>query len=563
MHGWCQSLSRFLCALLLALQSAALCAQEAEPQQQTITITGGFRGIGNCSRCHNSGQSSIDELRPVDDFVLLNEAPIWSSQDKHREAFAVLVGSERIARMEKLLGWQAGQAARDKRCLSCHVGLPLAALPTESPDNPHLIPESLLADSRIYEGVACEICHGPNQAPDDRPAKDWWYELHTNPGNTSDAPWRFLSPAEKLKAGFTDVRTPSAQARLCLSCHIGDAEQGRVLTHDMYAAGHPPLPSFELVTFAQQEPLHWRRLPSKQMFESFDATWKARTGQALVDRPDQLYQTKLLLINALVSQQQSWKLIAALTQAGEPADTLPLSIPADARPHWPELAVMECYQCHHDLHEPSWRQQRPADPKLPVGRPGQREWPRILAELAAQALDSAQGEGAPDITQTWTDITQKVDAAMLSRPFGHREQLHAACTNGVTILEEMIQSLEQATWQADDATKLLKQLASNQQQRRLEYDSARQIAWAAQVISSEMVRLKVTEPSQQPQLTLPFTGTDVAWLLLPARSGVDTLPRKVNFMGPRLKDFEVHDIDLSKTLPRILDYEIQNGKRAP
>lgn len=554
-------MTRFLCAVILTLPCVSLDAQDAIDAAAGKSIGGGFGGIDNCGICHSAENSQPNQFKPIDDYVLLNESIVWTRDDKHQDAFAVLVGSERIARMEKLLGWQAGQAARDKRCLSCHVGLPLDALPNESPDNPHLIPAALLSDSRIWEGVSCEACHGSNNPPENREGKTWWVDVHWRKVNSDVPPWRFLSPAEKLKAGFTDVRTPSAQARLCLSCHIGDAEQGRVLTHDMYAAGHPPLPSFELVTFAQQEPLHWRRLQAKQTFESFDATWKERTGKALVDRPDQLYQTKLLLINALVSQQQAWKLIAALTQAAEPADSLPLSLPADARPHWPELAVMECYQCHHDLHEPSWRQQRPADPKLPVGRPGQREWPRILAELAAQALDSAQGEGTSDVTQTWSEVTQKVDAAMLSRPFGHREQLHDACTAGVVALDGMIQSLEQATWQGDDAVKLLKQLASNQQQRRLEYDSARQIAWAAQVISSEMVRLKVTEPSQQPQLTLPFTGNDVAWLSLPARSGVDTTARKVNFMGPRLKDFEVHDIDLSKTLPRILDYEIQNGKR--
>ena len=32
---------------------------------------------------------------------------------------------------------------------------------------------------------------------------------------------------------------------MCLSCHLGNAREGRVVTHEMYAAGHPPLPGFE------------------------------------------------------------------------------------------------------------------------------------------------------------------------------------------------------------------------------------------------------------------------------------------------------------------------------
>ena len=30
-----------------------------------------------------------------------------------------------------------------------------------------------------------------------------------------------------------------------------------MVTHEMYAAGHPPLPGFEIATFCSQMPPHW------------------------------------------------------------------------------------------------------------------------------------------------------------------------------------------------------------------------------------------------------------------------------------------------------------------
>ena len=51
---------------------------------------------------------------------------------------------------------------------------------------------------------------------------------------------------------------PSNAHKLCLSCHVGNAAQGKVITHAMYAAGHPPLPAMDIATFALNQPQHWR-----------------------------------------------------------------------------------------------------------------------------------------------------------------------------------------------------------------------------------------------------------------------------------------------------------------
>ena len=41
----------------------------------------------------------------------------------------------------------------------------------------------------------------------------------------------------------------SSRAKLCSACHVGNVEDGKLVTHEMYAAGHPPLPGIEIVAF--------------------------------------------------------------------------------------------------------------------------------------------------------------------------------------------------------------------------------------------------------------------------------------------------------------------------
>src|SRR5262249_43484447 len=77
---------------------------------------------------------------------------------------------------------------------------------------------------------------------------------------------------------------------------------------------------------------------------------------------------------------------------------------------WPELAQFDCSACHHDLKNPSWRQQR-GYAGTP-GRPRPREWP---AALIATALRQA-GEGS-DADQ-FTERTAKLNDALAARPFG-------------------------------------------------------------------------------------------------------------------------------------------------
>jgi hypothetical protein len=90
------------------------------------------------------------------------------------------------------------------------------------------------------DGVSYGGCHCPSSE---------WNGLHTQ------LKWRERSPQQKYEKGMRDLRDPTVRARLCMSCHIGNAAEGKVVSHAMFAAGHPPLPPIEIATFSKNEPL--------------------------------------------------------------------------------------------------------------------------------------------------------------------------------------------------------------------------------------------------------------------------------------------------------------------
>jgi len=59
--------------------------------------------------------------------------------------------------------------------------------------------------------------------------------------------------------GMQNLRDPVTRAAVCSSCHVGSPSEGKVVTHAMYAAGHPPLTGFELNGLSERMPPHWRK----------------------------------------------------------------------------------------------------------------------------------------------------------------------------------------------------------------------------------------------------------------------------------------------------------------
>ncbi len=183
-------------------------------------------GTVNCasSTCHGS-------VRPWEgSHVLQNEYTTWLRLDPHAKARNVLLSPASV-RIAKNLGLQE-PAETAAVCLDCHAHNPAG------PRGERF---------QITEGVSCEGCHGP--------AGDW-IGSHTEPGATH---------AGNIAKGLYPTDEPLARARLCLSCHLGDAT--RPMTHRIMGAGHPRL-SFELRTFVALEPAHYR----------VDADYRERKG---------------------------------------------------------------------------------------------------------------------------------------------------------------------------------------------------------------------------------------------------------------------------------------------
>ena len=120
---------------------------------------------------------------------------------------------------------------------------------------------------------------------------------------------------------------------MCLSCHLGNIEEGRFISHAMFAAGHPPLPSFELQTFIDQLPPHWvpleKKTPPQQKLLHYTSEPMPRSHRVEVGNLEARRASATLI------EQESRR------------------VGVHGRPDW---GVYDCFACHHELHRPSPRQ---------------------------------------------------------------------------------------------------------------------------------------------------------------------------------------------------------------
>jgi hypothetical protein len=384
-----------------------------------------YLGASYCSACHTRPQ------RPAftDDYVLLTEYEKWKSEDKHSRAFEILK-EPRAVQMGKILN--IADVTRDAQCLNCHAAN---------------VPVELRAkDSfKIEDGVSCDACHGPSSR---------WMVPH------SQKQWRREPMEAKEKLGMIDVRDPVKRARMCFSCHVGDApeakEAGKVVTHAMYAAGHPPLPGIEVATFSHQMPRHWRYIKQKD-----EAIQKLLAEFQKVDLRE-LEQSKLVIVSSPVALRQALGLLASHAEK-------------EAR-SWPELSQFDCYACHHDLKAPSWRQQRGY--MITPGRPQMRPWPTALVRAGLRYLGRAG-----------TELDEQLKAlndAFNVQPFGKPPDLAAAAKKVAAWAGMLIGELESKKCYEDAARSYLKELCRLKPEEYPDYDSARQIAWAIEVVYGEL-----------------------------------------------------------------------------
>jgi hypothetical protein len=255
-----------------------------------------WQGVGSCAATACHGGSQAE-------IGSSNAYTTWNACDPHADAYAVL-GRDRSHRIEALLGGPAGhpsaEAREDPRCLNCHVH------PGEGQGR-HA------ATFSRQDGVGCENCHGPAQC---------WLEPHSFAWQQGP---RRPSDAEKRSLGMVLTKDQVTRATVCAGCHVGGP--GHEVDHDLIAAGHPRL-NFELTSHLARLPKHWDEAAERRAEPNLEArAWV--TGQ-------------------VVSARAAFDVLRARADAAKD----------DARP-WPEFAEYDCFACHHDLTEPSWRQSHP------------------------------------------------------------------------------------------------------------------------------------------------------------------------------------------------------------
>lgn len=326
-----------LCAVAGPAVAQNLAApQPAAAQPAVADNAAAYLGAASCTQCHRSDSKVFEDRL---DFILRNESDTWLKHDPHSRAYEVLSSPTSVA-MEQVLGWSAGQAKTEAACLACHAN-----------------PEVKSDPAKLAEGVGCELCHGPGKN---------WLAPHLDPK------FRTAGTEEWAKVGFKDVMHSTGRAALCSGCHIGD--ETRRVTHDMYAAGHPPLPAFELSLYMTRIPNHWK--PLREMPET------VRKGRGFEENPIVALQDAAA--GSLIALERTTKAFTG----SEPGMRIVAGFEA-----------YDCYSCHHELRNTDslrragvgvpgedffdWR--LAADPSLPPGRLRVPQWPYEIPELLSIA----------------------------------------------------------------------------------------------------------------------------------------------------------------------------------
>ena len=318
------------------------------------------KGTDLCVRCHRSEQGA---------WVDASTTAVWRHDAHSRAHLALSPDNARTRGMEAVLGIKAATTAA---CVACH---------THPAGEPAVEEETAM----VHGGISCETCHG---------AGSGYFEPHM------EKRWRFLSSAEKEALGMHDLRNPVRKAENCLSCHLGEVASGKVITHAMYAAGHPPLSAFEIESFGKAMGPHWKRVWEKSPSIQQQA---AEAGY----RTEAASESQRSLIGGLVALRQSATLVDAYASAATEN--------ARERP-WPELALYDCQACHHELRVPSGRQEAGYGGLVP-GRPSLVRWPRGLAGVAF--TEAGMPTDVDALLAPWV-------AALNQRPFGEKSGLQAA-----------------------------------------------------------------------------------------------------------------------------------------
>jgi hypothetical protein len=153
-----------------------------------------------------------------------------------------------------------------------------------------------------------------------------------------------------------------------------------------------------------------------------------------------------------------------------------------------DLAQFDCYACHHDLKTPSWRQQRGYKGK--PGRVPMRPWPAALVRLGIRQAAGADEKSHERRSGEFEARLKKLSDAFDSQPYGNTEQIAKAATALVDWCDALLKEIAsppdatKTTYTREAAVRSLRELCASP--KTVDFESARQIAWAFRVIYKEL-----------------------------------------------------------------------------
>ncbi len=349
----------------------------------------------------------------------MNEWATWGANDRHSHAYSSLLSkqAETIAKNLRI-----AEAFRDIRCLACHTGMPLDALELEQ-GHASVVSDTQSQDARLQSGVECEGCHGASHQTIGIAESQGWKDAHYSED------WRYLLESDKWeKFGFYDLKSPIQKTKLCLSCHQGNIQTGRLITPAMYKAGHPLLPKFEIESFLTQMPSHWRSLDEKPA--SVRDEWFKKTGK--VFDPQEHTRSKRLLVGALISLSEQLALVADLCDSKVPS---PLP-----RPTWVEFAPLVLPNQRFELLKDSFQAEG-------ILRCSDSLWSTAMAEIACEFAEIRAEEFRERINHVLT--------AMETGLSGKLSPLIESCRETSAWLEFVASQLDQRRFTENHASRML------------------------------------------------------------------------------------------------------------
>lgn len=382
-------------------KACVTCHSNLNPQEQHWWIglnqANTFFGLVPNSEMNNSAQPDVHAIAL---------SKVYQKGDRNgplTEAFESILNNLNIDKDSNVKIDKDSEGFRSQ-CLTCHAGL--------RPDQ-----SSLSTPGRTYaqfqsegepiarESIGCEACHGQG--------KDYLVD-HI------DRSWLTSLPSTKLGKGFYDLENSALAARVCLSCHFGNPEESKWITHEMYAAGHPPLPPLDLGKFLDETSnKHWMTLGEKskklktlqidqQLREDRIHYLRNHLSASKLDHSDNSDLNQTIQTHFRKTQQ---------SRIGQWAANLIyhdlLDQQAHAATHWGDYALYDCAGCHQTLYKNI--RGTMVSPRRVPGRPQGPLW--------AKPLQSLSGES--QFMQLVT-LQELIDEALDAKPFGDRGKIQSA-----------------------------------------------------------------------------------------------------------------------------------------